>query len=326
MTSPILQTPTVSEWLKKHRVHRFEHPAMATIFEIYLSHPDLTYAAQAVQASFTELDRLEQELSRFMENSDVTRINRLTRGESVKVGWDTYSCLQYCQQIYEQTQGAFDITVGYLVDFWRGKDPSDTNSGKKASGIQDRAGMNYLKLNESDYTVKILREGLNLDLGGIGKGYALDIMAGILKEWGLNFAILHSGFSTVLALSAPEEQSGWPVSITHPETGQVIKILSLSNQVVSGSGTEKGVHIINPGTGYPVKDKIASWVLAPIASRADALSTAFMVMSMDEIEEYINKHKNISACIIKDKPQKAQRKTVRTQRIINYGQPFGSHL
>jgi thiamine biosynthesis lipoprotein len=98
--NPLVQTQTASKWQEMRRVHRFEHQAMATLFEIYLSHLDSEYAAQAAFTCFAEIDRLEQELSRFIPNSDVSRINHLKAGDEVTVGLDTFYCLNMAEQIY----------------------------------------------------------------------------------------------------------------------------------------------------------------------------------------------------------------------------------
>jgi thiamine biosynthesis lipoprotein len=256
----------------------------------------------------------------------VSRINTLNAGDDVTVGQDAFFCLKTAKQISRETYGIFDITVGNLVDFWKEKKSPKKITVSKIRNLYSEKGVKTIILSKKGYKVRSLPGGINLDLGGIGKGYALDRMAGILKEWGIQHALLHSGFSTVLALAAPVNTEGWPVSLTHPLAKKEIKILFLSRQAVSGSGRQKGNHIIDPRTGYPATGTLAAWVLAPTAARADALSTAFMVMSSKEAKEYINKHKDISACIIKDKTQRAQRKTLRTQRVINYGQLFESHL
>jgi thiamine biosynthesis lipoprotein len=299
-----------ADWSKTHRLSRFEHQAMATIFEIILYHPDLQYAAQAAQAAFMELDGLEQELSRFSENSDISRINRAVPGEPVKVGLDAFTCLQHCQQICRQTDGAFDITVGALVDYWRHADPASAVIKNDLNLIKQKTGPNYLVLNADNYSAQRLKAGLNIDLGGFGKGYALDNMAAIIAEWGISCALLHSGKSTVLASAAPAEENSWPLALRHPYSGKVIRYISLAGSAISGSGLQKGAHIVNPRSGRPVKDKVAAWSTAATAALADALSTAFMIMTNTQIKKFIQQHPETAACVLTNK----------NPQILSFGQ------
>lgn len=270
---------------------------MATVFEVFLYCHDRQYAAQAVQAAFTELDRLEQELSRFIENSDIARINHAVPGEWIKTGLDTMHCLQECQQIRLQTRGAFDITVGALVDFWR-RGLVRTEPQRKFTPVKQDAAADPLRLDAAANSVRLLKTGIQIDLGGFGKGYALDRMALILKEWGISCALLHSGCSTVLAVTAPQDERGWPLAVRHPASGKVIRYVALADAAISGSGVRKVAHIIDPRSGKPAKARLAAWSMAPTAALADALSTAFMIMTNKQIEKYITDHNNIAACTI----------------------------
>jgi FAD:protein FMN transferase len=286
-----------ADWLKYRQVVRYEHRAMATLFGVFLCHPNIPYASQAVQAAWTEVDRLEQELSRFIENSDISRINRVAAREEVKVGLDTYTCLRMCKDLYAETGGAFDITVGVLVDFWRYRRHS-YKSANKPDKTFDTHRFNSVALDDGTYSVRIKGEGMKIDLGGFGKGYALDRIAYVLSEWGITCAVLHSGYSTVLSLSAPENENGWPVSLRNPISGEVTRYVALDRSAISASGIRKGAHIIDPGTGQPVRNRMAAWSTAPSAAVADALSTAFMIMRTEQIEKYIKNHSGISACLI----------------------------
>jgi len=183
------------------------------------------------------------------------------------VGPDTFDCLQIARRIYEETEGAFDVTFGSV------------GSGRR--------GMEFLKLNEAEHTVEVPAEGVRVDLGGIGKGYALDRMAALLGEWGVGAALLNGGRSTVLAIGSPANTNGWPITISDPfEAGRVIARLSLSGEAVSGSGLQAGLHIIDPHTGEPADEMFAAWAAAPTGAEADALSTAFLVMKPQQVKRY----------------------------------------
>ena len=111
------------------QVKRFSHEAMATTFEILIVHEDDLYARQAAMAAFAEVDRLEEELSRFIENSDISRINELPAGESLPLGLDTFECLKISVRMYAETDGAFDITIGSLFQCWRNDDETPRTPG-----------------------------------------------------------------------------------------------------------------------------------------------------------------------------------------------------
>ena len=271
---------------------RFSHRAMATKFEIITIHKDESYARQAAWAAFDEVDHLECELSRFIENSDISRINQVEQGKNLPISQGTYECLQLGVLMREETYGAFDISLG--------------------------SGLEKLKLDPKKYSVQRTAESLWLDLGGIGKGYAVDRIAEVIKDWGLDVALIHGGFSSVLALGGPREISGWPLTLSAPDfLKEPIVRINVKSGVLSSSGLMKGHHIIDPKTRKPVDDKYASWVFLPAAdhknkregtpeaiteerfpaARADALSTAFMVLSPAKIENYCRTHAETCAMI-----------------------------
>jgi thiamine biosynthesis lipoprotein len=248
-------------------VHRFAHTAMATVFEVHCAHDDRGYARQAAHAAFDLVDRLEQELSRFIANSDVSRINGLSAGQSTRVSPATLECLGIARHVYDLTGGAFDVSIG--------------------------SGLDRLELAPGDFAVHARADGVRLDLGGLGKGYAVDRMAELLEEWEIRQALVHGGFSSVLALEPPPGGDGWPLTLRVPEPGEqrVLARISARQKALSASGTQKGDHILDPRTGRPVQNR-AVWVAVggreegrsgSPAALAEALSTAFMVLPPEEI-------------------------------------------
>jgi len=303
----------VRDWFADNHIHRFAHPAMATIFEIFIGGQEHTYSAQAAQAAFNELDLLEQELSRFIENSDIHRINQLKKNQSTIVGPDTFACLQACQVIFDETGGAFDISAGPLIKIWKERDNINGEIfSVRIEEEMERMGSEKLELDPSAHRITLLADYIELDLGGFGKGYALDKMAEILKEWDIDVALLHSGRSTVLAMESPVRHDGWPLSISDPLDPQIlIEKRLLRHTALSGSGIKKGTHIINPYTGYPVEDRLAAWAGAENAALSDALSTAFMIMEMTAIRDYISSHGGSSGMIISTGKKEEKREICR---------------
>ncbi len=278
---------------------RFCHRAMATEFALLIANPDLKYAANASRAAFEELDRLETLLSRFCPNSDIARMNSSKKAQSIIVSPETMECLQIAQRLSHQTEGLFDITVGRLVEMWKSSRPSEALLQKTLQTV----GMDLLEICSKTMSVRIKVEGLRIDLGGIGKGYALGKMAELLKEWRIQRALLHGGTSSVFALAPPEGQSGWTIQLTNPITQTQIRKINLCNQSLSCSGLRRGTDMIRPDCGLAIQDKSAVWVKGDDPAVCDAFSTAVMVMMPDELEQFSRQNPQIGILILtKDKP------------------------
>jgi thiamine biosynthesis lipoprotein len=263
-------------------VHRFSHAAMATLFEIRCVHADPGYASQAAQAAFQLVDRLEQEQSRFVANSDVSRINHLSAGQATRVSPSTMECLEIARRMYDLTGGAFDISVG--------------------------SGLDGLDLVPEDFTVVARTGGVRLDLGGIAKGYAVDRVAELLEEWEIPRALIHGGWSSVLALEPPPDGDGWILTLSAPEPAEarVLHRIAARQTALSASGTRKGDHILDPRTQRPVR-KRAVWVAVAgrdprepgsPAAFAETLSTAFMVLPPEEVADLCRQCPGVEAWFV----------------------------
>ena len=306
--------------------HHFAHEAMATVFEIYITNDDERYARQGAQAAFAEVDRLELEMSRFISNSDISRLNDAVPGEIVDFGMDVFECLSRARDMYDKTSGAFDISVGALYSCWLNDDrtlrqPSDEELARAC----ELTGLDHLKLSDEDFSAEVLTEGVQFDLGGIGKGYAAEKMAEILREWSLGQALVLAGASSVLSVSVPEGMTGWPIKLRHPGNREdVLARFELTEGAISGSGKQKGQHIIDARSveGVPVKGRLAAWAMAPDAVAADALSTAFMMLSAEEIDDYCLANPGTAAIIL---PHEGSEESS-GQVIESFGQSRGIQL
>ena len=271
-------------------VRRFSHEAMATVYEVYAVHDDRQYAAQAAHASFDLVDRLERELSRFLPNSDVARINHLAAGERTRVARSTLECLAIARDMFDLTGGAFDVSIG--------------------------TGLASLDFDPDESTVHATASGVQIDLGGIGKGYAVDLMADTLEEWDVPLSLAHGGFSSVLALDPPSDRDGWPLTLSDPgDASRVLAHMSVRQTALGASGVRQRDHIVDPRTGVPVRGRRAAWValgrpqIAPAevvesrprtAAVADALTTACMLMHVDDIDALCRNGAGIEAWILED--------------------------
>ncbi|MEN9811450.1 MAG: Thiamine biosynthesis lipoprotein ApbE precursor [Verrucomicrobiota bacterium] len=256
---------------------RFQHEAMATFWELTLPGAEPAYARQAAQAAFRELDRLEGELSRFIEHSVISRANRLPPGGDLTLTPDVLACLLVAAEVSVATGRAFD--------------PAFRSS--RPPNLPPELPPYFLDPETHRLTSRA--ERLDLDLGAVGKGYALDCLADLLREWGFPAAHLNAGGSSVLAFGDEATAGdGWTAGLVDGE-GHRIPV-TLRDASLSGSGTEEqGGHLMDPRNGRTAEARPRAWALAPSAAQADALSTAFFVLEEARIREVCAAHPGIGA-------------------------------
>lgn len=270
---------------------------MATEFEVIIAQEDVdaVYAGQAADAVFAEIDRLEEELSRYKPGSDIWRINNLKAGERCPVGLAATDCLMLAKAVHQETGGAFDITVGPLMDIFRNQDGTPrTPQADEEDDARARVGIHVFEVDEGGF-VTVQVDQPRLDLGAIGKGYALDQVVTVLGDYGIFNALLNAGDSSVLAIGAPPGDAGWIVTAGNTERIP----LRLTDRAVSASGfAVKGAHIMNPRLMKPVparRERV--WASAPTAALSDALSTAFTIMTRSEVDEFCNRNPDVQAIL-----------------------------
>lgn len=279
----------------KPAVHKYAHQAMSTVFEVMLVSDDAQVAESAAYAVFQKVDRLEEQISRFLDVSEVAMISRLKPGETYRVAPETLDLLLIATQVCAATQGAFDVTVGALMDAlrqvnhrWGGLTREERESALAA------CGMSRLIIDTENLLVAVKPDRLGrpspleLDFGALGKGYALDMGCDLLaQDFGFTDFLIHGGTSSVLARgSMGDGPEGWPVGVGGDWRERAgLSAVRLSGGAVSGSGFEvKGAHVVDVRHGVAATRHAAAWSYAPTAALADALSTAFLGMSWREIE------------------------------------------
>lgn len=270
----------------------FRHHAMACEWEIWIVGQEPLYAEQAAAAAFDEVDRLERDLSRFRADSDVSRVNALRVGESARIGPDAFACLTIAAQVFLETNGAFDPTVG-------GRVPA---RGQTAGDVRSPVGLQHLHVEPQSRSVSVAVAGLVLDFGAVGKGYAVDQAAAVLREWKIDAALVHSGQSSLYAIGAPPGQAAWEIAVRNPLAHtESLGRVGLRDASLSGSGVRiHGAHIIDPRQGAAASGAIAAWCRDESAARSDAISTAYMVLSDEEAEEHAQRVAGVAALRAKD--------------------------
>jgi FAD:protein FMN transferase len=248
-------------------IHQFNHRAMATHFQVRIAGQEKTYAAQAAQASFDLLDLLESRLSRFRPISDISQLAHIAPGQKLRVSEPAFACLQIAKQMEQATQFAFCSTP---------------------AALQTQSSMPQWDLLSSEHSVLCLSGRLEFDLGAIGKGFALDRMAELIREWECPSYLLIAGGSSILAGDPPPNAPAWSCGLGDDDSPHRI---SLTHASLSGSGLAvKGPHIIDPRTGQAAPRQSRAWIVADTAAESDALSTACMVLSEPELVSLLDEN------------------------------------
>lgn len=291
-------------------VLRFARSAMATTFEVVL--PFATpYAVTIAEAALDQIDRLEDQLSVYRADSEMSLLNRDAAARAVPVEERLFALLELAERLTDATEGAFDITAGPLSKTWgfyrrEGRVPTDT---ERTEALQ-HVGMRHVQLKPAERTVRFRRSGMEMNLGSIGKGYALDRVAESLREgWNLRSGLLHGGQSSVYAIgSEPGGNRGWAVSLRHPWDPECrLGMLRLCDQALGTSAAtyqhlefnnRKLGHILDPRTGWPAEGIASATVVADTAAEADALATAFFILGVEKAREYCKAHPRIGAVLL----------------------------
>jgi len=268
--------------------------AMATRFELVAHGADATALRAAGEEALNEIERLEQQLSLYRPGSEIAQLNFRAAREPVQVSPELFALLQHAQRLHAETEGAFDLTIAPLVRCWGFMDNQGRMPEPEAvAEAQARVGMQHVCLNPANRTVRFWRDGMMLDLGAMGKGYAVERGTELLRDAGVTSALLHGGTSTVHAIGHPPEAAVWTVALERPPAGVAeiafpelpavrLRDEALSVSAVWGRGFQAGGkhfgHVIDPRTGQPVDTGWLSAVILPAATETDALSTALLTL------------------------------------------------
>ena len=292
--------------------------AMACEFEIQLNAGQYEHGTETALEALDLVEALEAQMSVFRPESEICHINRTAARGPVEVEPRLFELLELAVRLHGETEGAFDLTAGPLWKVWgfahRAGDVPD--EGQLAEALQ-QVGSHLVELDRQERTVRFLRPGVELNLGSIGKGYALDRCAEQLQAAGLADFLCHGGQSSVLArgsrqpmprAAADPPEAGWLVGLRHPRRAdRRLAEIRLRDRALATSGTwgqsftrggRRYGHILDPRSGQPAEGLLSATVIAPSAALADALSTAFYVLGPAAALDYCRQRPEIAAVLV----------------------------
>ncbi|HEX4144347.1 MAG TPA: FAD:protein FMN transferase [Pirellulales bacterium] len=290
----------------------YSRRAMACQFAIFLNAGQSSQHADAAFAALDLVEQLEAQLSIYRETSEISHINRSATEGPVKMEARLAALLALAERISRETGGAYDISAGPLVRAWgfvrrQGALPH----ADALAAARQAVGQHLIRLDAAAGTIQFLRPGMELNLGSIGKGYALDRAAEVLAAAGTSDCLLHGGQSSVLARGGCVESGhdqGWSIGLPHPyRRSERLGQIRLRDQALSTSGSATQFfehqgrrlgHILDPRSGLPVEGVLSTTAIAATAAEADALSTAFYVLGPRAVEEYCASHADVGAIFV----------------------------
>jgi len=328
--------------LQENTPLRLAREAMGTRFEILIGLAGPAGPAghanrlACAEAALDEIESLHRTLSAFRRDSVLSYINENAAAAAVCIDPAIFELLALCREVHGLSRGAFDPSVGVLMEEWgfRGEEEGapDEEALAEARGC---LGFDSVILDEKNFSVRFEKPGLRLDLGGIAKGFGLDEAARIVRDEGAAHALIHGGTSTVLALGkGPAESAGWTIAIRDPRPGEreektaarkprllarvrlcdrALSVSAPHGRIVEKDGRKHG-HLMDPGAGAPAEGVLLAAAISTLAARADAWSTAFAAAGPERFDELVERADGIEAALILHGPAGRERLEVRGPR------------
>jgi FAD:protein FMN transferase len=275
-------------------VHKQKY-AMGTVFEIVAYDNRDMRAASAIDEAFLAIARLDDVMSNYKPESELIRLNRSAHFHAQTVTPDLFRVIEQSLEYSRLSAGEFDISVGPLVDLWkaqqRGERAVTPEAEKKTRECVGFEKIELLPANRIEFHSPCLR----IDVGGIGKGYAVDRAASILRSRGILSALINAGGSTLYAIGAPPGQTGWSVRLRDPSGKLRPEVLLKDNSISTSEqtapsllGNSSAGHVIDPASGQPLRSSAAVSVVAETATASDALSTTMLLVGPARGKELIS--------------------------------------
>jgi thiamine biosynthesis lipoprotein len=296
------------------RVESPLHAIMGTVARIIVMAPDTQTGQRAIQAGFEAMERVDGLMSTYRPDSELTIVNEEAHERPVPVSGETWAVLQKAGDIHRASAGAFDVTVGPLLDLWQ--DAADSNAPptpEQIAAARARVGWERVKLDTQARTVTFTQSGMRIDLGGIAKGYAIDQAVEALRKAGAVGAMVDIGGDIRCFGTPPRGNDNWRIGLQDPrldESGQaqaILMVLSIDDRAVATSGHyrrfalidgQRVSHIVEPESGRGSGKLASTTILAPDALTADALATAVSVMGQDQGLALVESLDDVEAIVI----------------------------
>ncbi len=272
---------------------------MATRFEIVAFGANSVSTRAATEEALDEIERLDRKLSLYNPSSEIAQLNGRAAHSPVRLSPEVFELLLQTARLSKATGGAFDISIAPVIRCWgfmrgQGQMPAESDIAL----AMEKCGMDQIEFDDTNFEVRFTREGVMVDLGAVGKGYALDQAGRILREGGVEHALLHGGTSSVIGIGHNAGEGKWKVAIDGPppekagETSPPLAVVELENESLSVSAVwgkqfenegRKFGHLIDPRTGWPAEANMLAAVVLPSAMESDAFSTALLIGGADAI-------------------------------------------
>jgi thiamine biosynthesis lipoprotein len=284
---------------------------MGCEFELILCGRDRCYLASAAEEAFEEVERLEEQMSVFIPTSEISCINAAASSQPVRIEPRLFDLLELAARLSAETEGAFDISAGRLVDLWSSSVEGIPSAGRIAEAVKT-TGMSNVILDWEDFTVRFAVPGMKLDLGAVGKGFAVRRVVDFLVERGITSGLVSAGSSTVYALGSPPGDDAWTVGIRDPlRRDERLTSVRLRHQALSTSGSHERFveidgtqysHIIDPRSGRPAEGLLSVSVITGDPAESDALSTGFFILGIEKTKAYCEAHEGVGAVLVAGTP------------------------
>jgi thiamine biosynthesis lipoprotein len=294
--APVRPWAEIPPPLTRHEAVRM---SMGSAYAIVAYGPDAAALAGIAEAALDEVDRVDRLMSHYRPDSPLSRLNREAgQGAVVRVEPELFDFIAEALRYSRESDGAFDITVGPLMKAWgffRGE--GRLPAADELDDVKGRIGYRHVVLDPARRTIRFQRPGMELDLGGIAKGYAVDRVVALLEDRGVTAALVSAGGSTVYGLGAPPGQRAWDVTIQDPvHSSRAALTVPLNERALSVSGSYAksfevaGVrysHIMDPRTARPVPDVLSVAVLTTTGTAGDALDNALFVQGVEKSRAHL---------------------------------------
>ena len=301
-----------SQLIAQERRYTFEKGLMGSPFRLIIYSNNDSLANRSANAAFKRIEALNASLSDYRDDSEINAVSAQSGTKKwIPVSRDLFDILYISDDISKKTDGAFDATLGPIVQEWRRATRKGYFPDKKLiADALSKTGFNKVKFNSSSKSIQLKSKGMRLDIGGLGKGYAADEAVKVLKSFGIKSAMIDAGGKLAL-MDPPPGEKGWKIVISSGRDS--IETIEYSNVGIATSGPtyryldyngKRYSHIVNPKTGIGLEHHVRTTVISPNATEADALATAFSVSGITAGKKYLKRFPNNKVWLVETKGNK----------------------